>query len=641
VWWAGATAHTVLHGGRAAVERGIGAVEQRPGRGYVLAATPQQIEIRLLGVVEASLDGRPIALGAAKQRAVLAMLALRANERVSSDRLIEGLWGEVSPPSAAKMVQLYVSQLRKLLNGDGGEILTRGRGYELRLPADAVDALRFERLVTDAARAGAPPTMLVREALVLWRGSPLDDIADEPFAAAEIRRLEEVWLRARELAVDAALAAGEHLAVLGELEALVAEHPLRERLHAQRMLALYRCGRQAEALEAYRDARRRLLDEVGVEPGTELRELHEAVLRQDPALDPPAGARRAASARAARRPHAVIAGALLAAVAAAAVVVLLVAGGDEQVVVPAEGVAIIDPGSNRVDAAIALAQGPGPIAAADGRVWTLNLGNATLSQIDARTRKLVETVGTGGDHPAGNLVATHGNVWIAEGCSDGSSGALTRIDTTLRPISAREGGPILFDTAGKARAVGSVQSSPGCGLAAAGRSVWLTSYTPPGIARLDVEGDSPTATVARVRARQFLTSALAVGAGWLWVRDMRRDAIQRTDPRTLAVQQVIQTGSDPAAIAVGAGAVWVANSGDGSVSRIDLRSNAVTRAISVGNMPVALALGERAVWVANAGDGTVSRIDPSTAKVVATVHVGHRPQGVAVAGGAVWVTVRR
>jgi YVTN family beta-propeller protein len=616
-----------------------------------LRATPHapHIEIRLLGIVEARIDGRPIALGAVKQRAVLAMLALKANQRVSADSLIEGLWGEGPPASAAKNVQLYVSQLRKLLNGNGSEIVTRGRGYELRLPADAVDALRFDRLVTEAARAEAAPITLVREALTLWRGAPLDDIADEPFAAVEIRRLEEVWLRARELAIDAALRAGEHLAVLGELDVLIAEHPLRERLHAQRMLALYRCGRQADALDAYRDARRRLLDDVGVEPGSELRELHNAILQQDPTLDPPGGVRRmAAAARAGRReraqrPRAVIAAVALAAFAVVVAVVLLVAGGggSPATLVPANAVAIIDPGSNRVDGAIALPPDPGPIAAADGRVWTLNLGNATMSQIDARTREVVETRGSGAEHPAGNLAATHGNVWVAGGCHDGSTGTLTRIDTTLRPISAREASAVPFDTGRKARAVGHVQSSPGCGLAAAGRSVWTASYVPPGIARLDIEADQADATIARVRALPFITSALAVGAGSLWVKDTRRDVVRRTDPRTLAVQRVIQTGSDPSAIAVGAGAVWVANSGDGSVSRIDPRSNVVTRAISVGAAPVALAVGENAVWVANSGDGTVSRIDPRTAKVMATIHVGHHPQGVAVAGGAVWVTVRR
>jgi DNA-binding SARP family transcriptional activator len=238
-------------------------------------------------LVEASIDGREAALGGAKQRALLAMLALQPNAPVSADRLIEGLWGERAPSSALKMVQLYVSQLRKLIDDADAEILTRGRGYELRLPAEAVDAVRFERLVAEAARAEATPNTLAREALALWRGPPLDDIADEPFAAAEIRRLQDLWLRARELAIDDALAAGEHGTALGELEDLVAEHPLREGLHAQRMLALYRAGRQAEALEAYRHARDVLVQEVGLEPGPELRALHEAILRQDPAVDAP------------------------------------------------------------------------------------------------------------------------------------------------------------------------------------------------------------------------------------------------------------------------------------------------------------------------------------------------------------------
>ncbi|MGZ4201871.1 MAG: AfsR/SARP family transcriptional regulator, partial [Thermoleophilaceae bacterium] len=215
-------------------------------------------------------DGHVIALGGTKQRATLAMLALHVNEPVSSDRLIEALWGEEAPASAPKMVQLYVSQLRKLLGDGDGEIVTRGRGYELRLGSEQVDAVRFERLV-EAGRAD--------EALALWRGPPLDDLADEPFAAAEIRRLEELWLRAREIGIDQALAAGRHQEVVGELDELVAAHPLRERLHAQRMLALYRCSRQAEALEAYRTAREVLVNEIGVEPGRELRELHEAILQ--------------------------------------------------------------------------------------------------------------------------------------------------------------------------------------------------------------------------------------------------------------------------------------------------------------------------------------------------------------------------
>ena len=212
------------------------------------------------------------------------MLALRANETVSVDRLVEGLWDEDPPATAAKMVQLYVSQLRRLFAGGDVEIVTHGRGYELRLPGEDVDAARFERLVDQAGRADRMPNGAAREALAMWRGGALADVADEPFAAAEIRRLEELWLRAAELAVDADLAAGRHTHVLAELGRLIEAHPLREPLHAQRMLALYRSGRQAEALDAYVAARRRLIDDAGIEPSAELRELHERMLRQDPSL---------------------------------------------------------------------------------------------------------------------------------------------------------------------------------------------------------------------------------------------------------------------------------------------------------------------------------------------------------------------
>ena len=238
------------------------------------------MHVSVLGPLEASVEGRPLQLGAGKPRALLALLALHAGEPVSTDRLIDGLWGERPPASATKLVQLYVSQLRKALAaaGDGAAIVTRGHGYELRLAPDELDVGRFERLLAE----GAP-----REALSLWRGRPLDDMTGEPFAASEIRRLEELRLSALEQAIDADLESGRHRGVVGELEVLVAAEPLRERLHAQRMLALYRSGRQADALEAYREARHALVSQAGIEPGSELRRLHEAILRQDPALDAP------------------------------------------------------------------------------------------------------------------------------------------------------------------------------------------------------------------------------------------------------------------------------------------------------------------------------------------------------------------
>jgi DNA-binding SARP family transcriptional activator len=247
-------------------------------------------EIKVLGRVDLLIDGEAVPLGGSKQRAVLAMLALRANRTVSADELIDGLWGERPPASAAKGVQLYVSRLRKAINanGSGARIVTRGRGYELQLPADAVDAARFERLVEEAARgpaSAAGANGAAGAALELWHGAPLADVADEPFASAEVGRLEELHLRAIELAIDAELAAGRHREVIAELEALIAEHPTHERFHAQRVLALYRAGRQSDATEAYREASRTLIAEIGAGPGPELRELQEAILRQDPALD--------------------------------------------------------------------------------------------------------------------------------------------------------------------------------------------------------------------------------------------------------------------------------------------------------------------------------------------------------------------
>src|SRR3954452_6305240 len=240
------------------------------------------MDLRVLGPVEARDGDQPVAIGAGKPRALLAMLALSEGSPVSADQLIDGLWGEAPPATAPKMVQGYVSHLRKAFAtaGNGAEIVTRGRSYELRLgDGGDLDVRRFERLVA----AGTP-----RDALALWRGPPLDDVAAEPFAPLEIRRLEELRLAAVEQAIAQDLAAGRNAGVIGELDALVTREPLRERLHGLRMLALYRSGRQAAALHAYRHARTVLVEAIGVEPGPELRRLHDAILRQDPALDLPA-----------------------------------------------------------------------------------------------------------------------------------------------------------------------------------------------------------------------------------------------------------------------------------------------------------------------------------------------------------------
>ena len=246
------------------------------------------MEFRILGPLEASSSDVPLKLAAPKQRALLAILLLNANEVVSTDRLIDGLWGEAPPRRAAKAIQVYVSQLRKAL--DPGVIVSRPPGYVIELEADQLDLHRFERLAAEGRRAlkqQDPPTAAakLREALSLWRGAPLADLAYESFAQVETARLEELRLAALEDRIDADLGLGRHAELIGELEALVSAHALRERLRGQLILALYRCRRQAEALEAYRAARRVLVEELGIEPSRELRELEQAILQHDPSLD--------------------------------------------------------------------------------------------------------------------------------------------------------------------------------------------------------------------------------------------------------------------------------------------------------------------------------------------------------------------
>lgn len=237
----------------------------------------------MLGPLEVIAEGRVVPLDAPKQRALLALLLVRANEPVSRDLLIEELWAGRPPPSAAKVLQTYVSQLRRLLGRD--VIATVPSGYELRADAGSFDRFRFEELVAHARTVSqATANGMLREALSLWRGPPLGEFAYERWAQPEIERLEELRLEALQERIESDLALGASAELIAELELLVSRHPLREGLRAQLMLALYRSGRQAEALAAYREARRALVETLGIEPAPALRQLERAILDQDPAL---------------------------------------------------------------------------------------------------------------------------------------------------------------------------------------------------------------------------------------------------------------------------------------------------------------------------------------------------------------------
>jgi WD40 repeat protein/DNA-binding SARP family transcriptional activator len=256
------------------------------------------MKFRILGPLEALDEGQPVVLAGSKQRALLALLLLHANETLSTDRLIDELWGGDPPASAPKAVQVHVSRLRKALaagNGNTGDglVVTREHGYELQLEPESLDLHRFERLVADAKGdlvASRPERAVsaLDEALSLWRGQPLSDLADEPFAQHEIARLDDLRVAAYEQLVEAKLELGRHDEVVEQLGRLIREHPYRERLWAHLMLALYRSDRQADALQVYQDARRKLVGELGIEPGERLRDLERAILAQDPALALPA-----------------------------------------------------------------------------------------------------------------------------------------------------------------------------------------------------------------------------------------------------------------------------------------------------------------------------------------------------------------
>lgn len=261
--------------------------------------TPGPIQLRLLGPVEIETPGAGLA--GTKQRLALALLAIRAGQVVPTDLLVDLLWTDDPPTSPQRSLQVHLSNLRGVLDDAGldAPIEHQGRGYVLRIPREAIDLHRFQDLVeAGAAKLEEDPRGArddLNDALELWRGRPVGGLDDHPVLRTEIAHLESLRLRALEARIDADLATGDHHEVIGELQRLTGESPLRERSWGQLMIALYRSGRQAEALEAYERARRSLAEELGADPSPQLRELHERILRQDPGLE--VGAQAAPSSR--------------------------------------------------------------------------------------------------------------------------------------------------------------------------------------------------------------------------------------------------------------------------------------------------------------------------------------------------------
>jgi YVTN family beta-propeller protein len=588
-------------------------------------------EFRILGPLEVYADGQPIDPGPGKQRALLAILLIHRREALSTDRLIDELWEERPPATATKAVQVYVSRLRKLLGPD--VLITRGGGYALDAGPGRVDVDRFEALAREgreAVEAGdverAAETL--RRALAIWRGEPLADFAYESFAQAESRRLEQARLAAIEDRIDADLALGRHAELIGELETLAAEHPRRERLQGRLILALYRSGRQADALERYAEVRRRFVDDLGIEPGAELQRLQAAILAQDPALDAPRRPslldRSGARTRFGNGGLLIAGGGLV--LLAAAIAAAVISGGDDQgPEVAPNSVAVIDSKDGQVVADVAVGARPAAISAGEGAIWVANFDDDSISQIDPDARAVTNT--TALDTRVDGLGAGAGGVWAV----DLRRLLLVEMSPLFRNVVQRVDIRTLRRDLPSALEIGRT-SAP---VAVADGSVWLGNGS---AAVLRVSPDA-----GEVRERTDVGNdprAIAVSDSSVWVADAQDDTVTRIDPASGAAAQTIPAGQAPGAIAAGEGGVWVANAEDDTVTRIDPDSGSAVTTIGVGERPTGVTTGAGSVWVGNSVSGTVSRIDPNSNEVVETIAVGHAPQALAFSEGMVWVAVQ-
>jgi YVTN family beta-propeller protein len=585
---------------------------------------------RLLGPLEIAIHGRTVDLPRRKQRLLLTLLLLRGGEVVSTDQLVDQLWGETPPKAAVSSLQNLVSEVRKLL---GSEVVrTRAAGYSLGVERETVDVHRFEQLLADEHHdEGAEGrSERLREALSLWRGPPLLEFAGEPFARVESARLVELRTVAREELVDAELELGHHAKLVSELETMVIEQPLRERLRAQLMIALYRSGRQAEALAAYQDARRMLADELGLEPSEELQQLERAILTQDPALARPdstgSGRRSPAPSGPIRmrrlRPLTLAAalGALvLILVAAAGITRVLLRDPAGRVEVVPNSIAVVDIRTNDVIADVEMGNRPVAVAFGEGAVWVANADDGTVSRVDPTTRKVTRSIRVGTD--LRDLTTGFGSIWVA----DGKNGTVTRIDPELkRPTRLR-----LTHAA-------ETSVPPVSWIAAGAGSVWATR----GDTLFEID---PMANRVLTRTRIPPATGLTAGLGAAWVvTDDQRllQVVPDRNPKT-----VIKTMLSHRALAptVGAGSVWlIVYHETGEIWRIDPDSGAVNIIRDAGRYPLDLAVSDERgyVWAVDS-TGAVVRINPNIELTAAEIRTAPTIQSaIAVGAGFVWITVQ-
>jgi DNA-binding SARP family transcriptional activator len=540
----------------------------------------------ILGPLEVSDAGRPVAVAGAKQRLLLAILLAERGRRVSRDALTEALWPERAPAEAAHALDLQISRLRRSVGAS--HIQTQEGGYRFERAGAELDADRFAALVGEArTREPAAAAELLREALALWRGPAFGDLGHEEALRADAGELENERTAASEALFDAELALGREGAIVRELEALVAEQPLRERPHEQLMLALYRCGRQADALRVYDDLRRRLSDDLGIAPGEGVRRLHEAIVRQDPSLGrpaaPPPAAAKGAGRRPARRGRAFAA--VLLAAALLVVAVAVASGGGEE-----------EPRSR-------------------GAVTRVPIAEKRLAFIDLQRGRVLASLPIGHELVDNNALLAQGRDadWIAAG-----SGALLQVDPRRRRIANST----------------SLGFKPG-GIAVGLGSVWVVAQDRPVLLRLEptygaVERRYRLPTAGAGRPDFF--SGVAIAAGSVWVAQ-GEERVLRIDPRSgRTLARIRAPGAT--SLAGTEEAVWLSGGKSGVLYRIDPVANAVVTRVPLDPYLCCVAIGGGYVWAMNYRVWKLS----SEGRVVSSIPIDGDGANLAWTGDAMWVS---
>jgi DNA-binding SARP family transcriptional activator/streptogramin lyase len=620
------------------------------------------VEFRILGPLEVVEDGEPVALGTLKERLVLGVLLLHANEFVSRERIIDDLWGEAPPPTARQAVNVYLSKLRKALGRAGADpIATASGGYRLHVDPERLDASRMQVLVVSARESVSKGELehaaeRFREALALWRGPTLAGLQLESRGRDEVAQLDELRLAALMDWIDCELALGRHEQALGELNLLVREHPLRERLRAQQMLALYRADRQAEALEAYAEARQTLVNDLGIEPSEALQRLQQAILLHDPSLETPEGTAAVnglapatappppqappveAGTPAARRRfrprrwQLAIAVLVILAASAVAAVTLFTSATATPRVVP-NSLVRIDPRGGKIVSVTPVGAEPQGIAITPRGIWTNHLTENLVTRYDLRTHK-VQTLGTPPE--PFDVVADAGNTWVS---SLRSSSTITRFAAfgtgqsagwgPLDPSNTSKihlpppGAVSLALGAGYLWAVAGPKTTPGTD-----DRVWLVDPASNRVVRLLRLGRETTsiafgggaAWIGAFASERKIASAPPPWTGASWLFSVKFGA---AGPRKQSYRLENGDTAGPSAVAVGFGKVWVLTCGTCNIGadnqkllEFDPGTGRVVKRIPLGSRnPNALAVGAGSVWLVSQVDASVLQLDPKTRRI--------------------------